>query len=116
MKIDEVKLRLKNFIHNTIDLYVSPTNFFDKMKNSTAKLWVDQNIWKLNKAIEAFGDEHDEIDEDKVLEYYEKALFENGELKLDIKSMIPSQYDWIKEYLPNKLILFKVDDLRRIFK
>lgn len=116
MKIDEVKLRLKNFIHNTIDLYVSPTNFFDKMKNSTAKLWVDQNIWKLNKAIEAFGDEHGEIDEDKVLEYYEKALFENGELKLDIKSMIPSQYDWIKEYLPNKLILFKVDDLRRIFK
>ena len=64
MKIDEVKLRLKNFIHNTIDLYVSPTNFFDKMKNSTAKLWVDQNIWKLNKAIEAFGDEHGEIDED----------------------------------------------------
>ena len=36
MKIDEGKLRLKNFIHNTIDLYVSPTNFFDKMKNSTA--------------------------------------------------------------------------------
>ena len=116
MKTDEVKLRIRNFIHNTIDLYVSPTNFFDKMKNSTAKLWVDQNIYKLNKAIDAFSDENDEIDENKVLEYYEKALFENGELKLDIKSMIPSQYDWLKEYLPNKLILFKTDDLRRIFK
>jgi hypothetical protein len=116
MKTDEVKLRIRNFIHNTIDLYVSPTNFFDKMKNSTAKLWLDQNIYKLNKAIDAFSDENDEIDENKVLEYYEKALFENGELKLDIKSMIPSQYDWLKEYLPNKLILFKTDDLRRIFK
>lgn len=116
MKTDEVKLRINKFINDTIDLYVPPTNFFDKMKNSTAKLWVDQNMWKLNKAIEAFADENGEIDEDKVLHYYEQALFENGEMKLDVKGMIPKQYEWIKEYLPNKLILFKTEDFRRIFK
>lgn len=116
MKTDEIKIRLKNFIHDTIDLYISPNNLFDKMKNSTAKLWVDQNIWKLYKAIDSFGDENNEIDEEKVMEYYDNALFENGEMKLDIKGMIPSQYEWIKDYLPNKVILFKSEDLKRIFR
>ena len=37
-------------------------------------------------------------------------------MRLDIKTMIPQQYEWIKEYLPNKIILFKVDDFRNIFK
>lgn len=116
MKTDEVKLRIKNFIDNTIDLYIPPTNLFDKIKNSTAKLWIDQNMWKLSKAIDAFADEDDEIDEEKILHYYENSLFENGEMKLDIKSMIPVQFNWVKEYLPNKLILFKTEDFRRIFK
>jgi hypothetical protein len=50
------------------------------------------------------------------MKYYEQALFENGELRLDVKSMIPESFEWIKEYLPNKIILFKVDDFRHIFK
>ena len=65
MKTDELKLRVKKFLDNTIDLYLPPTNFFDKMKNSTAKLWLDQNMWKLGKAVDAFGDEDGEIDEEK---------------------------------------------------
>lgn len=116
MKTDELKLRVKKFLDNTIDLYLPPTNFFDKMKNSTAKLWLDQNMWKLGKAVNAFGDEDGEIDEEKIIHYYENILFENGEMKLDVKEMIPSQYEWLKEFLPNKLILFKTDDFRRIFK
>ena len=115
MKIDELKLRINQFIHGTIDLYLPPTNFFDKMKNSTAKLWVDQNIWKLYKAIDSFGDQNHEIDIDKVLSYYEDALFENDELRLDVKSMIPQQYIWLMEYLPNKVILFKKEDLKHLF-
>ena len=35
------------------------------------------------------------------MKHYEHSLFENGEMRLDIKSMIPQQYEWIKEYLPN---------------
>lgn len=36
-------------------------------------------------------------------------------LKLVITE-IPQQYEWIKDYLPNKIILFKKDDLRNIFR
>lgn len=116
MNVDEVKLRIIKFLNNTIDLYVPPTNFFDKLKNSTAKLWLEQNQWRIGKAICAFGDENHEIEIDDVMKYYEQALFENGELRLDIKSMIPESFEWMKEYLPNKIILFKVDDFRHIFK
>ena len=66
MKIDEVKLRINQFVQGTIDLYMPPTNFIDKMKNATAKLWVDQNMWKLYKAIDNFGDQNDEIDIESV--------------------------------------------------
>ena len=70
----------------------------------------------LFKAIDAFGDEHHEIDIDKVLNHYESSLFENDELRINVKSIIPQQYEWIKDYLPNKIILFKKDDLRNIFR
>lgn len=93
-----------------------PVGLFDKMKNSTAKLWLEQNSWRLFKAIDAFGDEHHEIDIDKVLNHYESSLFENDELRINVKSIIPQQYEWIKDYLPNKIILFKKDDLRNIFR
>ena len=66
MRTDELKLRVKNFIENTIDLYMPPHNFFDKLKNSTAKLWLDQNMWRINKVIDAFGDERSEINIEKI--------------------------------------------------
>lgn len=116
MKTDEVKLRLLNFVNDTIDIYIPPTNFFDKLKNATAKLWIEQNKYRINKAVDAFGDENNEIDVDKVIECYCNAMFENGELRLDVKNMIPSSFDSIKDYLPNKIILFKEDDFKGIFK
>lgn len=116
MKIDELKIRLHKFVNNTIDLYVPPTGLVEKMVNSTAKLWIDQNAWRLYKILDSFGDEHGEIDVQEILDHYEDTLFENGELRLDIKSMLPSSMDWVKELLPNKIILFKTEDFRNIFK
>lgn len=115
MKIDELKMRLHKFVHNTIDLYVPQTSLVEKMANSTAKLWIDQNAWRLNKVLDSFGDENGEIDVEDILEHYESALFENGELRLDIKSMLPASMNWVKELLPNKIILFKTEDFRNIF-
>jgi hypothetical protein len=116
MKIDELKLRLHKFVNNTIDLYLPPTSFMEKLANSTAKLWIDQNAWRLNKVLDSFGDEYGEIDADSILEHYEKTLFENGELRLDIKGMIPESMQLLKDALPNKIILFKTEDFRNIFK
>jgi hypothetical protein len=115
MKVDEVKLRINQFINGTIDLYIPPTSLFDKMKHATAKLWVDQNMWRIYNIIDKFGDQNGEIDIEKVLSYYEDVLFEHDELRLDIKSMIPKEYTWINEYLPNKIIVFKKEDLNYLF-
>ena len=115
MKIDEIKLRINQFINGTIDLYLPPNNFFDKMKNATAKLWIDQNMWRLHKVLNSFGDQNGEIDVEKIMCYYEDSLFENDELRLDVKSMIPRQYEWLNDYLPNKIILFKKEDLKHLF-
>ena len=48
MKTDEMKLRIHKFLNDTIDLYMPPNGFIDKMKNSTAKLWLEQNKWCLS--------------------------------------------------------------------
>lgn len=117
MKVDEIKFRVKSFLLNTIDLYLPPTNFFDKIKNTTAKFWVEQNSWKLNKILDAFSDENHEIDTEKLVSQYENVLFDqNGEMSVDVKSMIPSEYDTIKSILPDKIILFKKEDLRKLFQ
>lgn len=116
MKTDELKMRLHKFVNSTIDLYIPPTNFLDKIKNSTAKLWIDQNIWRIDVLLDSFGDQNHEIDSSKILHYYENALFENDELRLDIKDMIPSEFGWMRDQLPDKIILFRKDDLRRIFE
>lgn len=116
MNTSEVKSRINNFLNNTIDLYMPPTTFVDKMRNSTAKFWLEQNSWRINKAIDAFGDENNEIDQNTLMKYYENILFENGELRLDIKDMLPETMKWLGDLLPNKLILFKKEDLYNIFK
>lgn len=116
MRVDEIKLKVKNFALNTIDLYIPPTNFFDKIKNTTAKFWVEQNVWRLNKILDAFSDENHEIDTDKLIAQYDNVLFDqNGEMSVDIKQMIPNDYDTIKTLLPDKIILFKREDLHNIF-
>lgn len=116
MTTSEIKLRINRFLNNTIDLYMPPTSFLDKMKNSTAKFWLEQNSWRINKAVDVFGDSNNNIDIDVLMKHYEDTLFENGELKLDIKGMIPESMKWLNEYLPNKIILFKKEDLYNIFK
>jgi hypothetical protein len=116
MKVDELKLRLHKLVNDTIDLYMPPTDFIEKMKNTTAKLWVDQNAWRINKILNAFADEYHEIDVEKVIEYYEDGLFENGEMRVDVKSMLPDSMQWLKDMLPNKIILFKIDDFKSIFR
>lgn len=114
MKADEIKLRVHRFIEDTIDLYMPPTGFLDKIKNSTAKFWVEQNIWKLNNAIDAFKDENGEICEEKLRKCYEETLFEDGELRLDVTSILPDTMESVKAFLPNKIIVFNKADLDKL--
>lgn len=115
MKIDELKLRVAKFIDETIDMYIPPVGFFDKLKNSTIKLWAHQNMWKLNKVMDAFKDENGEICQDDIIREYEGNLFENGEFRLDLKSLIPQEYSDVANMLPNKIVVFRREDLYHLF-
>jgi hypothetical protein len=42
---------------------------------------------------------------------YEDVLFENGELRLSLKEIAP---DAVKAMLPDKIMIFKKDDLYKI--
>lgn len=116
MKTDEIKLRMVKFAEETIDLYVPANGFFDKLKNSTMKLWVHQNAWRLNKILDAFSDQNGEINGREVISEYENTLFENGEFRLDVKKMIPEEYSTISEILPDKIVIFRKEDLHKLFR
>lgn len=115
MNVEDIKGRIKTFICNTIDLYMPPTNIMGKMQNATAKLYLNNNFHQIGKIVDAFKDENDEIDTDEVIKTYEDTLFDNGELRFDIKTILPSDMEWLKTLLPNKIILFKKGDLQNIF-
>ena len=51
------------------------------------------------------------IDTEKLAEMYEDVLFENGELRLSLKEIAPSS---IKDMLPDKIMIFKKDDLYKL--
>lgn len=116
MTKDEVKLRIVSFVNKTLDAYIPQTSIVDKLKNSTIKLWFEQNINKFDPFISTFADSNDNIDIKHITHYYEEELFENGELKLDVRDLIPNEYNFVKQMLPNKLILFKKNDLVEIFE
>jgi hypothetical protein len=46
--------------------------------------------------------------------YYENALFENGELKLDVVGMIPDNMEMLKQILPNKIVVLHKQDLYKL--
>lgn len=114
MKVDELKLRINNFAGELIDMYVPPIDFFGKMKNATMKLWVDQNMWKLDNILDQFADQNHCIDVQKVKTMYENVLFENDELRLDLYELLPESMENIKQFLPNKIILLKKQDLYKL--
>lgn len=118
MKQDEVKLKLRVWSEGMIDQIFPLTsgNIFDTFKNSTAKLWIEQNISRLDPILKVFADATGDIDIPKITGHYSQSLFINGDLRLDIKSLVPKEYGILKEFLPNKVILLKAEDIAEIFK
>lgn len=114
MKTDEIKLRVVTFIDDIIDMYMSCDSLIGKIKNSTAKLWVDQNAYKLDSILEIFCDRNNEIDVQKIAEYYEDTLFENGDLRVDIRQIVPEKMSMVKDFLPNKIVVLTRDDLHKL--
>lgn len=113
MKASEFKLSVVSGLNNLIDDYFGSHSMADKFINSTLKILVKQNTYKLDDVLELFTDEHGLIDENIIIEEYSKVVGDSG-FVLDIRDFVKN--DMIRNLLPNKALIIKKDDLRKIFQ
>lgn len=111
MKASEFKLCLVSGVNNLIDDYFGSHTVADKFINSTLKILVKQNTYKVDSILELFTDEHGMIDENIIIEEYSKVIGESGFI-LDIREFIKNEM--IRNLLPNKALIIKKDDIRKM--
>jgi hypothetical protein len=111
MKVDEIKLRLSNYASGLIDKMMPPTNnLLDKLKNSGAKYWLKQNIWRLDQILGAFSDANNEIDVYDLSNHFLSTIFdESGKLTIDTSQIISS------DLIPQKIVILSRQDLFSMF-
>ena len=113
MKASEFKLSVVSGLNNLIDDYFGTNTMADKFINSTLKILVKQNTYKLDDILNIFADERGIIDENIILEEYSKVIGESG-FVLDLRDFVKN--DLIRNLLPNKALIIKKEDLRKMFK
>ena len=111
MKIDEIKLRLSNYASGLIDKIMPPSNnLLDKLKNSVAKYWIKQNIWRLDSILNAFGDANNEIDVYDASNHFLNTIFDDsGKLAIDISQIVSN------DLIPQKIVVLSRQDLFSMF-
>jgi hypothetical protein len=112
MKATELKLCLIQGVNNLIDDYFGSSSKGDKFINSTLKIMVRQNTYKVDEVLELFTDEHGCIDENVLIEEYSKVIGDKG-IIFDIRDFVKNEL--IKSFLPDKALVIKKDDLRKMF-
>lgn len=112
MKASEFKLSLISGLNKLIDDYFGASTVADKFINSTLKIIIKQNSYKLDDMLELFSDEHGCIDKDIIIDNYSEVLGESG-VVFDIRDFIKNEF--VKSLLPNKALVIKREDLRKMF-
>ena len=112
MKTSEFKLSLVQGLNNFVDDYFGSGTYADKFINSTLKILIKQNTYKVDDLIGLFADENGNIDEILVIEEYSKVIGDSGFI-LDIRDFVKNEM--IKSFLPNKALVIKKEDLRKMF-
>ena len=112
MKASEFKLSVVSGLNNLIDDYFGSHSMADKFINSTLKILVRQNTYKLDDIIDIFADEHGIIDENIIIEEYSKVIGDSG-FVFDIRELVKNEL--IKNMLPNKALVIRKEDLRKMF-
>lgn len=108
MKKHEVKLRLVCGANELIDIYFGDNSIRDNIINSTLKVIVKQNTYRLDSILGLFADENGDIDESIIIEEYSKVLGEKG-IVIDLRDFIKNEM--VQKLLPDKAIVFKTEDL-----
>ena len=112
MKASEFKLSIVQGINNLIDDYFGSNTMGDRFINSTLKIMLRQNTYKLDNIVELFTDESGWVDEEVIIEEYSKVLGESGFI-FDLRDMIKNEM--IRSMLPNRALIIKSEDLRKMF-
>jgi hypothetical protein len=114
MRASEFKLRLVSGVEGLIDTYFGSYTMTDKLLNTTLKVIVKQKSYLVDDVLTLFTDKDGCIDEHMIVDEYSKML-ENETFILDIRNYINN--DMVKGLLPDKALIIKSDDIRRmIFK
>lgn len=108
MKAGEVKIRLLNSVMNMIDTYFGGSNITEKFVNSTLKIILKQNLYKVDSILELFADKDGEINATEIVAEYANIIDENGFI-FDLKKYVES--DMIKSMLPDKILVIKREDI-----
>ena len=111
MKVAEVKIRLINTANSLIDTYFNGSDFTEKFLNSTLKIVLKQNIHKLDDVFALFTDKYGEIDLKMMIDEYSNMISENG-IIFDLKDFVSNEF--VKNMLPNKVLVLKKEDIMSI--
>ena len=87
MKAGEVKIRLANTVQNLIDTYFGGSSINEKFINSTLKIILKQNLYKVDSILNLFTDQNGDININEIINEYSNMIGENGMI-FDIKQYV----------------------------
>lgn len=112
MRIGEVKMRIGKTVMSLIDTYFGGSSLNEKFINSTLKIIVKQNLYRLDSMLNLFADQNGDINTVEVVKEYANMIDEEG-LTFDIKQYVDN--DLIKNMIPDKILIIKRDDIINMF-
>ena len=113
MKAGELKIRLSHTVMGLIDTYFSGTSISEKFVNSTLKIILKQNIYKVDPFLELFTDKNGDINAAEIVAEYANMIDENG-FVFDLKHYVDN--DIVKNMLPDKVLIIKKEDILGLLK
>lgn len=108
MKAGEVKIRLSNSVMGLIDTYFNSSSLNEKFINSTLKIILKQNLYKVDPILDLFSDKNGDININDIVNEYSKMIGENGVI-FDLKEYTDN--DIIKSLIPDKVLVIKREDI-----
>jgi hypothetical protein len=110
----EIQLRLETYVYDIINQIFPGNDMFNKLKSTTAKYWVKQNIWRMDSILNNFVDKEGLIDIEDTINFYVDSMFdENGKFSINLGDLI--QGTSLESLIPNKTIIFSKNDLMKLF-
>lgn len=110
----EIQLRLETYVSDIINQIFPGNDMFNKLKSTTAKYWVKQNIWRMDSILNNFVDKEGLIDIEDTINFYVDSMFdENGKFSINLGDLI--QGTSLESLIPNKTIIFSKNDLMKLF-